>query len=89
MTDDFKNHPKSIGEIKADKASDGALWTPRDALISALRDLDSGVIQPDAVVVICGKREDNNTSRCTYYQSSRNNWEMLGLIEEAKLELLR
>lgn len=89
MSDDFSNHPKSIGEIKAGKGRDGALWTPRDALIAALRDLDSGEINPDSVVIICGKMEPNHKSRCTYYQSSKNTWEMLGLIEEAKLELLR
>ena len=91
MTDetDFSKHPQSIAEIKTHKARDGALWTPRDALICALRDLDSGEISPDSIVIIAGKLEPGNKTKCTYYQSSKNQWEMLGLIEEAKLELLR
>lgn len=91
MTDetDFSNHPHSISELRGNKKRDGSEWTPRDALISALRDLDSGEVKPTSIVIIAGTMEDNNTYRCTYYQSTRNNWEMLGLIEDAKLTLIR
>ena len=43
MNDEYKNHPLSITEVKADKAKNGALWTPRDALINLLRDIDNGL----------------------------------------------
>jgi len=49
--DDYSNAPESITEIRADKASNAALWTPRDALISLLRDIDQGNIKPDAIVI--------------------------------------
>lgn len=42
MSDNYKDHPKSITEIKANKERDGSLWTPRDALINILRDIDEG-----------------------------------------------
>jgi hypothetical protein len=51
MTDDFSNHPKSIGEIRSDKLGDGSLWSPRDALIDMLRSIDSGEFKPDALVI--------------------------------------
>lgn len=42
--DDFKDAPVSIAEHRAQKAADGSIWTPRDALIELLRDIDSGKI---------------------------------------------
>jgi hypothetical protein len=61
---DFSSHPKSIAEIKASKAGDGALWTPRDALISALREIDSGNIDPsDLIVVMRLKQPDSGVVR--------------------------
>lgn len=51
MTDTFANHPQSISEVRAHKANDAALATPRDALISVLRDLDAGKIAADAMVI--------------------------------------
>jgi hypothetical protein len=48
---DFANHPKSVTEIKAERSGDGSIWTARDALIDLLRDLDSGVVTADALVI--------------------------------------
>ena len=42
MGDDFSKHPPSVGEMKSDIVGDARYWTPRDALISLLRDIDSG-----------------------------------------------
>lgn len=49
--DDFSNAPQSITEIRADKAENAALWTPRDAVIALLRDIDRGEVKPDAIVI--------------------------------------
>jgi len=51
MTDNFAGHPPSIGEIRADKSYHSKDWTPRDALISVLRDIDEGKIKPEALIV--------------------------------------
>ena len=37
MNDDFSDHPKTIGEIRSDKSQKAEHWSPRDALIAALR----------------------------------------------------
>lgn len=51
MTDDFKNYPKSITEIKSDKSNKASDWTPRDALIDVLRMIDSGKLSPTSLIV--------------------------------------
>lgn len=53
----FADHPESIGEIRANKSESCSDWTPRDALISVLRQIDSG-LAVDALVV-CWRQ--NNT----------------------------
>jgi hypothetical protein len=42
MSDDFKDYPPSITELKSERTKDAADWTPRDALICLLREIDSG-----------------------------------------------
>lgn len=88
MTDDYSNHPPSITEIKSDKTRDGSKWTPRDALIALLRDIDSGKASPDAMIIICGKYEENRTFT-SYYQSTKNVYETLGLLEDGKVLMTR
>lgn len=51
MTDDFSKHPPTIGELRSDRERSPASWTPRDLLISLLRDIDAGTIEPEAMVV--------------------------------------
>lgn len=51
MADDFADHPRSLAEVKSDRAGTACLWTPRDALISLLRDIDSGKVDPDTLII--------------------------------------
>lgn len=41
--DSYKDHPDTIGELRSDKSQNAQDWTPRDALISMLRDIDNGL----------------------------------------------
>lgn len=54
MTDDtdYSQHPQSLNEIKAQREQDGRLWTPRDALIDLLRDIDAGRVNVDDIVIV-------------------------------------
>lgn len=54
--DDFSDAPVSVGELRADKANSGCAWKPRDALISLLRRIDKGEINPETLVV-CWREE--------------------------------
>lgn len=56
MTDDFSSFPKTLGEIKREKAGTCDAGSPRDILIEMLRDIDSGKSSPTALV-ICYREE--------------------------------
>lgn len=52
------------------KRDDPGAHTPRDALIAALRDIDSGVIDPrHLVIVYAQKTEPNEDPKTGYYQA--------------------
>ena len=58
MSDDFKNYPKSVTEIKSDKSNKASDWTPRDVLIDMLRMIDSGEVNPSALIVCYRDKDD-------------------------------
>lgn len=78
MTDDYRDHPKSLNEVKAEKSHNGAKWTPRDALISLLREIDNGL---DIEMLIVGYRykSDKDTNEYRYHQSTPNLLTAIGL----------
>lgn len=65
----FADHPRSIAEIRSDRSQDAADWTPRDVLIAALRDIDSGLIKPDTLVIVWSKTK-GSVSDESYYCAS-------------------
>lgn len=50
--EDFSQAPVSITELRSHKEQRCDRWTPRDVLIRMLRGIDSGEINPDALIVI-------------------------------------
>lgn len=58
---DFKDHPQSLSEIRANKSRNCADWTPRDALIDMLRRIDGGE-QIDALVICARQVNDEGTA---------------------------
>lgn len=54
MADDenFADYPKSLAEIRSDRSQNSADWTPRDALIDLLRDIDSGKFNPKSLMIV-------------------------------------
>jgi hypothetical protein len=82
--DDFKDHPKSLNEVKADKQDQASLWTVRDALISVLRDIDNGAINPDTMVIALGTHTDNGANTNTNFVCvAKNNYEAQGVVMRA------
>lgn len=79
MDKDFSKEPLTLSEARAHRAHDAKRWTPRDVLISALRDLDAGVIKPDALIVAYNTRVDDD-DKTGYKVSSPNFLTSLGLI---------
>lgn len=85
MADDYSGHPKSIAEVRATKAHDAGLWTPRDALIAALRSLDSGEFVPTYLIVVSAKVEDDadKTTFTDYRSSIPSSFYGVGMLQAA------
>jgi hypothetical protein len=85
MSDDFKDYPPTIGELRSDKSHAAKDWSPRDALVSLLREIDGGSIKPTAIF-ICGVEAspEGDSWRPFYRNASASPAESLGVIELAK-----
>lgn len=71
MTDkSYADEPQSITELRSDKTQNAADWTPRDALISVLRGIDSGEIETDALVVCFRTKHAERGHTSTHYRSA-------------------
>lgn len=81
MSDDFKNYPKSITEIKSDKSNKASDWTPRDALIDVLRMIDSGELVATSLIV-CYREdsEEGGIAKPGFRVSSPNPLLTLGML---------
>lgn len=82
---DFSTHPPTIGELRCDRSGNANDWTPRDALIKALRDLDSGDWKPNKLCII-GARVDEFSTIIDTILSNCTTLELYGLMELAKLD---
>ena len=51
MSNEYKDAPVSLNEIRSDRKRDASLWTARDVLIFLLREIDAGNVAPDELVV--------------------------------------
>lgn len=87
---DYSKHPPTINEIKSDKTDNGSDWTPRDVLISLLRDIDSGKVKLDAVFIaglVPGTHP--NAVRPFFSAAGKNPAEILGTIDLCRDSYLR
>lgn len=58
--ENFADAPTSIAAHKACKADKASLWAPRDVLIDMLKAIDSGEVDPDAIVIFSRERRKEN-----------------------------
>lgn len=82
MTDSFANHPPSISELRSDKTECAADWTPRDALISTLRRIDSGELKVEALVIAMRRAPEVGAERgqLSYAVASPDHFITVGLL---------
>lgn len=85
---DYSDHPVSISEARANREEDSRLWTPRDALISILRDIDSGAINPDALVAVCRTKDEDGGYRTTFVNASPDIHVAMGLLTRGHFRLM-
>lgn len=84
--DDFKDYPLSVAEIRSDKSWSASDWNPRDVLISCLREIDKGKIDPISLVVCfsTGDKNDPSVRRTGFRAAGPNIHETVGVVEIAK-----
>lgn len=80
MTDDFSNHPTSIGEARAMRDRDGGAWTPREALVHMLRLIDSGEASPDVLTIIYREPCECGGFAIRHVTAARDGDTMLGML---------
>lgn len=83
MTEQFANHPLSLGERRAEKTGRAKDWAPRDVLIAMLREIDSGAVDVDALIVSYRCREAEGESTTRFMASSPDGSVTLGLLARA------
>lgn len=86
--ENFAEHPVSLTEARANREHDCKLWTPRDALISLLRDIDSGKIAPDALVCVARTKDADGSSRTTFVNATPDIHTALGLLSRGQFRLM-
>lgn len=86
MTDDFSKTPISIGEARAKRSTVASDWTPRDALVDLLRQIDSAEIDVDLVVIAYRSRKEDGGFRNHYSAAAPTEMphEAVGALEFAK-----
>lgn len=91
--ENFADAPRTIGEIRSEKTQSALDWKPRDALIYLLREIDSGRMNVDHVVVCWRERlpegqydpKTEGSYRTNYKQAGGSNyaWDGLALLARA------
>lgn len=72
---DYSNEPQSFTERRAIQERKASIMTPRDALIMALRELDAGTFDPDALIVVASVRNpDRYRLLCGFAALLSNGW---------------
>jgi len=86
MVDDFKDYPKSIGEVRSEGTRNSEDWTPRECLISVLRAIDDGE-KIDALVV-CYRHYVGGKAHARFLQSTKDGLVTLGLMSTAAVHMV-
>lgn len=81
--EDFSNYPVTLGEKRSQVKNGAGKWKPRDALIAALRDLDSGKIKPDFCIIVTVEQRDDDQDHFEAYQSIPGTLVGLGMLDMA------
>jgi hypothetical protein len=85
--DDYSGYPRTINELKSDRTHAAKDWTPRDLLISALRDIDSGQLGIDKAsrcILLIGHVDETGSTQVEIRRAgTASAWESMGILAEA------
>ncbi|MGL5734197.1 MAG: hypothetical protein ACRCYS_04950 [Beijerinckiaceae bacterium] len=85
--DDFSSHPTSLGEVRSERSERASDWTPRDALISVLRDIDAGAIAPDALIISYRLPTPDGIGSTSFVMASPDPLVCLGLLARSAFRI--
>ena len=77
----FKDYPPTIGEIRSDKSGNAKDWTPREALIDMLRQIDNGLDVHGLIISYTVNEGDRRYTK--YIASVQAHHEALALLTRA------
>ena len=78
-TESFAGHPRTVGEIRSDRAMDCSKWAPRDVLISMLRKIDAEELDPKHLVVLYREEGSMHTG---WWMSSPDPVVVIGMLAQ-------
>lgn len=78
--DDFADAPPTITELRACRSESAKDWTPRDALVALLRDIDAGKFEDIGPLVVIYSRKKDGLRRVGYSVASDSSLATLGLV---------
>lgn len=82
--DTYANMPQSIAEARSDKTGRSKDWTPRDALIALLREIDAGnIVMEQVIIVFATKVDDELQKTCSRSAGKFTTYECMGLLHDA------
>jgi hypothetical protein len=71
--------PNELAERRAEEKGDSILWTPVDALLACLRDIENGEINPERLVIHFTEMVDEDR-HFNYYVSNVTTMEHAGML---------
>ena len=89
---DYSNYPTSLLDKKSEESRNAKDWTPRDVLIKALREMDSGEMENvDTLLVVFRDKpkEDGGAYGPGFWACSDNLYNSIALLEVIKNHLMK
>jgi len=80
MPEDFSDHPKTLGQHRAERSQLCCDWEPRDALLELLGRIDRGEIKPDAMVICWRQINPDGSQGGHFLQATPDMMVTLGLL---------
>lgn len=88
--DNFANAPPSITELRSDRTKKATDWTPRDCLVSILRDVDSGKLTIEQIaVVIIEKDDDEKIKDSISVAGPYTTFALIGMLQQQIYKYMR
>lgn len=89
MGEDFKDHPVSVAEVRSAKTRSASDWTPRDALVATLREIDSGKLNVEAIIICMRTAGDKPGAAGSVFKASSPDPHItLGLLTRTTQQIL-